>query len=107
MRLIAALAFIGAAACAQAGEFVAPDGTFAVALESLEARRFQAVIKQTHDYSCGAAAAATLLTRHYAMPTSEREAVASMLARGEPEKIVREGFSMLDIKRLLLSRGLQ
>jgi len=96
-----------AAAQAHGGEFVPPGGSFRVHVESLKERRFRTVLKQLYDYSCGAAAAATLLSRHYARSTSEEEAVAAMLAHGDPARIVREGFSMLDLKQLLVSRGLQ
>lgn len=108
-RRLAALLLVATAlaAPAAAGEFAAPGGSFTVRVETLKERRFRTVVPQTHDYSCGAAAAATLLSRHYRLDTTETEALASMLARGDPATIVREGFSMLDLKQLLASRGLQ
>lgn len=67
---------------------------------------FRSVVRQQHDFSCGSAALATLLTYHYGRPTTEAEAFTQMYAQGDQAKIRRVGFSMLDMKRFLAARGL-
>lgn len=68
---------------------------------------FRTVVRQEHDYSCGSAALATLLTYHYGVKTTERDAFTEMYADGDQAKIRKVGFSMLDMKRYLIAHGLQ
>jgi predicted double-glycine peptidase len=68
---------------------------------------FQTVRHQAFDYSCGSAAVATLMTYTYDMPTTEKEVFEAMFKNGDPDKIRREGFSMLDMSRYLNSQGLK
>lgn len=76
-----------------------------VPVESYKERPFRTTIRQQHDYSCGSAALATLLTYHYDRKVSEREVFDAMYALGDQQKIQREGFSLLDIKRYLEAKG--
>lgn len=82
-------------------------GSHPVAVTSLRDMRFKTVIPQQYDFSCGSAALATLLTHHYGLPTTEREAFDVMYARGDQEQIRAQGFSMLDMKRYLAEVGLR
>lgn len=70
-------------------------------------RAFSATVRQQFDFSCGSAAVATLLTHHYGQPVSESAVFQAMYASGDQAKIRREGFSLLDMKRYLASRGYQ
>ena len=76
-----------------------------VPVVSVRERLWQSVVQQQRDYSCGAAAVATLLTYHYRRPTEEAEVFEAMYAAGDQEKIIRQGFSLLDMKRFLESEG--
>lgn len=76
-----------------------------VPVQSVRERRWESVIQQERDFSCGAAAVATLLTFHYDRPTEEIEVFDSMFANGDQALIMRQGFSLLDIKRFLESHG--
>lgn len=67
---------------------------------------FQTVKHQAYDYSCGSAAVATLMTYAYGEPTSEESVFKEMFARGNQEKIRRQGFSMLDMSQYLNAHGL-
>lgn len=78
---------------------------FNVPVASMKAVRFQSTLHQQFDFSCGSAAVATLLTFHYGMPVDERAVFTQMFLQGDQPKIRREGFSLLDIKRFLASRG--
>lgn len=82
-------------------------GSFSVPVDSMQQVRFGSVVRQQQDWSCGSAAVATLLTYHYNHPMSEAEALNAMYERGDQEKIRRQGFSLLDIKRFLESLGYQ
>jgi len=76
-----------------------------VPVRSMKAVRFEHTLHQQYDFSCGSAAVATLLTFHYGMPIDERTVFRQMFLQGDQQKIRREGFSLLDIKRFLATRG--
>lgn len=74
---------------------------------SIAEQKFAQVIRQQFDFSCGSAALATLLTFHYEDPIDELEAFDVMYANGDQARIAEAGFSLLDMKRFLESRGYQ
>jgi len=99
-----------AAGTSRAGDLVpvAPGGTiFNVPVKSLVDLRFENVVRQAHDLSCGAAALATLLKYFYSEDLSEADVIAGAAAVGDPEKISKEGFSMLELKRYSETLGYQ
>lgn len=77
-----------------------------VPVMSMREARFKSIIRQQYDYSCGSAALASLLTHHYERPTSETEVFRAMWEIGDQESIKKHGFSLLDMKQYLESRGL-
>lgn len=83
------------------------NGRYALKVTSLKEARFKATVRQQHDFSCGSAALATLLTHHYGDPVTEAAVFEAMYARGDQEKIQSEGFSLLDMKRYLREQGYQ
>ena len=72
---------------------------------SMRELKLRSVILQKYDFSCGSAAIATLLTYHYGNPITEEVAFRAMFENGDQEKIQREGFSLLDMKRFLDAQG--
>lgn len=68
---------------------------------------FRTVVRQQHDFSCGSAALATLLTFQYGRPTTEPDAFTAMYAVGDQAKIRKVGFSLLDMKNFLDAQGYQ
>lgn len=76
-------------------------------VRSWRAQRFENVVAQQVDFSCGAASLATLLRYYYGDPIDERDVMVEMLETGDQDKIRREGFSLLDMKRYVESRGYQ
>lgn len=70
-------------------------------------QRYREVIRQQRDFSCGSAALATLLKYHYGRRLNEAEVLEAMFRVGDRQKILRQGFSMLDMKRYLGSIGLR
>ncbi|MDE2464291.1 MAG: C39 family peptidase, partial [Alphaproteobacteria bacterium] len=92
---------------AAAGEIylTVPGGVLTPHVKSMRELRFQTVVVQHYDYSCGAAAVATLLTYSYDRPTTEAEPFLQMFRHGDKAKIARLGFSLLDMKSYLASLG--
>jgi hypothetical protein len=104
-----ALVLLGTVQPAAAGLAVWQDagGLLAVPVSSIKARRFAGLSRQQYDFSCGSAALSTLLTYHYRDPVDEMTVFKQMYEQGQKEKIKAEGFSLLDMKKFLESRGYQ
>ena len=102
----AALALALALSAPVAGaDLAVGGGSFRVNVASLKEARYQTTARQHLDFSCGSAALATLLTYHYDYPISEQLAFEEMFRSGDQARIRRDGFSLLDIKRFLATRG--
>lgn len=83
--------------------FAGPDHVAAISRSEQKADQllFQATVRQRHDFSCGAAALATLLIYHYGVMVTDGEVFDAMLKEGDEKKIRAEGFSMLHMKKYL------
>jgi predicted double-glycine peptidase len=71
-------------------------------VKSYVSLRFDKVVKQGFDVSCGAAALATLLTYYYGLELTEKDVIEKIFAKSteeEKQKINAYGFSMLELKR--------
>ena len=110
-RALLALALLAfpASAAAQDGlyEGQVAGAYLAVPMQTFRDRQYARVVPQAYDFSCGAAATATLLTHHYGLARDERAVFAEMWAAGEKDAIRERGFSLLDMKRYLQSNGLR
>jgi uncharacterized protein len=82
-------------------------GAYSLRVTSLKEARFKTTIPQQYDFSCGSAAAATLLTFQYGHPVSEADVFIRMYENGDQAKIRKEGFSLLDMRRYLKSKGFE
>jgi predicted double-glycine peptidase len=105
MFLVGVAASLAAAPTRGAELDAGSAGGLAVQVVPLDRLRFGATIRQRHDFSCGAAAVATLLTYHFAAPITEEEVFEDMWRAGDRERIRSQGFSLLDLKRFLTARG--
>lgn len=81
-------------------------------VKSLLEMRHENVVIQKWDLSCGAAALATLLRYQHGEPVTEKDIAVSLMKREEyirnPKLVrIREGFSLLDLKRNAEARGYQ
>ena len=75
-------------------------------VEPLAVQRFNNVVRQAFDYSCGSAALTTVLDFYLGRNFQERQVMEGLLRFGETERIVeRRGFSLLDMKRLVTALG--
>lgn len=79
-----------------------------VVRHTLKELRDRYVVKQALDYSCGAAALATLLIYYYGDITSEAEILSMLKENLTPEELAvkaERGFSLLDLKKVAQKRG--
>jgi predicted double-glycine peptidase len=70
-------------------------------------QKYVDVVRQDHDFSCGAAAVATILKYAYNRDLNEVEVLKGMLAVSDVAQVRQRGFSMLDMKNYLETQGLQ
>jgi predicted double-glycine peptidase len=99
-----ALSFLMVIAIAVASAFASEQERRPV--RSLLEIRTQGVIVQKWETSCAAAALATVLTFSQSDPVTEKFVAESMLRVTDPIKVkVRGGFSLLDMKRFVETRG--
>ena len=77
---------------------------------TLKELRDQYVVKQHLDFSCGAAALATLMTYYFGEETSEDEILnllVAQLTKDERKLKASKGFSLLDLKHAAEAKGYQ
>lgn len=110
-RLAALALLIGLASAAQAQTMVDFGRVGAVPLRkpvsTLRDLRYRDMVRQKYDFSCGSAALATLLNAGYGEQVGEVEMIKRMMEGNDPRTVVQQGFSMLDMKRYVESRGMQ
>jgi hypothetical protein len=86
-------------------------GRFSKPVRTFKDIRQEGVTLQNLDYSCGAAAMATLLSGYFNDDVSEDEVVGFIFVHGQtPDEAIkkyfkRQGFSLLDLKRFATFRG--
>lgn len=97
-----------AAASEVAFSGVLPNGAlYTRPVESMREQRFRHLVRQQTDYSCGAAALATLLRYAYHLDADEATVIQGMLGLADEELVKQRGFSLLDIKRYVESLGMR
>jgi hypothetical protein len=64
-------------------------------------------VEQKTDFSCGAAALATILRQGYWLDVDEDHVIKGMLINADQDLVRTQGFSMLDMKRYLESIGMR
>ncbi len=111
MRIALLAALIGLASVAEAAQMpiaALPGGTVIYKpVQSLRERRFADLVQQKTDFSCGAAALATVLKQAYWLDVDETHIIEGMLANSDQELVKTQGFSMLDMKRYVESIGMR
>lgn len=75
-------------------------------LMSWKERRFTDMVRQQTDFSCGAAALATIFNYAYGKQTSEQQILVNMLKIADPDLIREKGFSLLDMKNYVNAVGM-
>ncbi|MBT2372451.1 C39 family peptidase [Pseudomonas fluorescens] len=110
MRIIALtllLLFAGPALAAQMAIAMPGGPVIYKKVESIRERRFANLVEQKTDFSCGAAALATILRQAYWMDVDEDHVIKGMLVNADQDLVRTQGFSMLDMKRYLESIGMR
>jgi len=74
-------------------------------VESMLEHRYRHVVRQQYDFSCGAAALATLLRYAYGLHLDEATVLAGMWGVSDPELVRTRGFSLLEMKEYLARLG--
>jgi len=117
LSTMAAALWLGAVACpatiipAAAGSIyldgvAVGGGAVTLGVESYQEQKYKSTIAQQHDFSCGSAALATLLTHNYNIPVTEDTVFQDMFENGDKQVIAQSGFSLLDMKNYLTRHGL-
>jgi hypothetical protein len=105
-QLFAGAALLAAISSAAANPMPIPGNVLIdVPRKSIVELRFTKVVRQQFDLSCGAATVATLLSYFYDDKVDERTVIEDIGKFGDKEKIEKEGFSMLELKRFGDRRG--
>jgi hypothetical protein len=86
---------------------VVPGTMISKNIISMRERHFIDMVPQQTDFSCGAAALATILNYAYGYDFSEADVIAGMLKVSNPELVQNKGFSLLDIKHYVETLGLR
>lgn len=109
--LLACLTLAGALPARAAPLSVEVGGArFSGRVASWRELRDRAVVKQAYDYSCGAAALATLLQHGLGQPVTEEELLARVFSdasEAEQRLLRNRGLSVLDMQKLARERGLK
>lgn len=87
---------------------VLPNGQiYRAPVESMQEARYRNIVRQHTDFSCGAAALATLLRYGYDLDVDEATVLAGLMGVADPEVVRKKGFSLLDIKHYVDDLGLR
>lgn len=87
---------------------VLPNGAMYTShVESMQEGRFRNLVRQHTDYSCGAAALATILRYAYHLNVDEATVIQGMMGVSDVELVRQRGFSLLDIKHYVESLGMR
>jgi len=68
-------------------------------LRSWKDMKFDGLVRQQTDFSCGAAVLATVFDQAYGKRTTEQQVLVNMLKLADPQVVKDKGFSLLDMKR--------
>ncbi len=109
-RLILALILcaVGGAVAQAANISIGSGARIDVPLKSMKDLRDEGLVKQRFDYSCGAAALATILRYGFGDEATERDILVELfdlLAEDEEGLRRKEGFSLLDLQLVAQARG--
>lgn len=76
--------------------------------ETMNSLRWRGVVRQAHDYSCGTGSIANLITLTGGQAPDEQTIIDRYIQMRGPQAVqdaMKEGFSLLDLKRMMKSLG--
>jgi predicted double-glycine peptidase len=91
----------------QFGGIVPGAGLISKNILSMRELHFVNMVPQHTDFSCGAAALATILKYAYQQDVTEQQIINGLLAVSDPEIVKQRGFSLLDIKNYVETLGMR
>lgn len=111
-RLLLAIVLAGFAAAAPAQSMVdlghLGSAPIKKQMRTFRDMRYRELMQQQYDFSCGTAALASLLHYGYGYESvTEIELIERMMVGVDPQQIIANGFSMLDMKRYVESQGMK
>ncbi|RTE64908.1 peptidase C39 [Amphritea opalescens] len=74
---------------------------------SMHEQRYSNLVRQQTDFSCGAAALATVLRYGYGLRVQEEDMLDGLFAVSDIDKVREQGFSLLNIKHYLERIGMR
>ena len=83
-----------------------PQASFARPVRNWKDMRFEGVVRQQTDFSCGAAALATIFNTAYGRRTTEQQVLLNMFKIADPVVVREKGFSLLDMKNYVRAVGM-
>lgn len=87
---------------------ISPGGVVVPAsVTSWKDRKFDNLVRQQTDFSCGAAVMATIFNYAFDHDTTEQQVLVNMLRIADPDIVRQKGFSLLDMKNYARSLGFQ
>mgnify|MGYP003633448100 CR=1 FL=1 len=89
------------------GGIVPGAGLISKNIVSMRELHFVDMVPQHTDFSCGAAALATILKYAYDRDVTEAEVINGLLSVSDPEIVKKKGFSLLDIKNYVETLGMR
>ncbi|MBA2777865.1 C39 family peptidase [Billgrantia kenyensis] len=87
---------------------VVPGTMVTKEVQSIRERRFEHLVEQETDYSCGAASLATILKYAYGWTdVTEEKVLAGLMEVVDKEQVMKLGFSLLDLSNYVEQIGLR
>lgn len=112
--LVGTLALLPACATAPAqapalwmGQVAEGGQTVRASVKSWRDMKFDGLVRQQTDFSCGAATMATIFNQAYGRKTTEQQVLVNMLKIADPDIVRDKGFSLLDMKNYALAIGMK
>lgn len=84
---------------------IVPGAVVTPEVTTFEEEKFEHVVRQKTDFSCGAASVTTILKYAYDRDVTRGQVLRGMLALSNPEEVRTKGFSMLDMKNYVQAHG--
>ncbi|MDO9114790.1 MAG: C39 family peptidase [Polaromonas sp.] len=104
---LACLPVAGHAGVIGLGGVIPGAGAISKNVLSMREMRYVDMVPQKTDFSCGAAALATILNYAYGQKLTEDEVIQGLLQVSDPAVVREKGFSLLDLKNYVQARGMR
>ena len=104
---VACLPAVANAATIGLGSVIPGAGIINKNLLSMRELRYVDMVPQKTDFSCGAAALATILNYAYGRQLTENQVITGLLEVSDAAEVREKGFSLLDMKNYVQKQGMR